>query len=68
IVSHLDWNDEALAASYYQELKDEIKDEIARVEQRSFTLTEMIEIAVRIDNRLYEQQLEKKEQYINSVK
>ncbi|OAX77281.1 hypothetical protein ACJ72_08423 [Emergomyces africanus] len=29
IVSHLDWDDEALAASYYQELKDEIKDKIA---------------------------------------
>lgn len=53
------WNDDALRAQYYKGLKDHVKDEISRSD-RPETLTDMIEMAVKIDNRLYERQLERK--------
>jgi Retrotransposon gag protein/Zinc knuckle len=58
ITSKLDWNDEAYMAQYYQGLKDALKDELARQESPD-DLDELIRIAVRIDNRLYERKLEK---------
>lgn len=60
ISSHLDWNDEALADSVYQGLKDEVKDEIAKIPKRPDSYLKMIEIAVRIDNRLYERRMERR--------
>ncbi|SLM37348.1 Zinc finger, CCHC-type [Lasallia pustulata] len=52
------WNEAAVMAHYYQGLKDGVKDEIAR-EERPDTLRDMTIMAVRIDKRLYERQLEK---------
>ena len=57
-----DWNDDALKAQYYRGLKDSVKDEIARSE-RPDSLHDMIELAIKIDNRAYERQLEKRGQY-----
>ena len=51
--SFLNWNDDALQWAFYKGLKDRIKDELAK-EDRPATLNELIEKAVRIDNRLYE--------------
>jgi hypothetical protein len=53
------WNDDALRAQYYRGLKDSVKDELIK-EDKSDTLKEMIDDAVKIDNRLYERALEKR--------
>jgi len=58
--SRLMWDDAALTSQFYQGLKDNVKDDIVRGE-RPDTLQEMIATAVKIDNRLYERQLEKGE-------
>lgn len=53
------WNDESLRAQYYKGLKDAVKDEMARSD-RPENLGLMMEMAIRIDNRMYERTLEKK--------
>jgi len=58
IVQHLHWNASAQCFYYYQGLKDAIKDEIAK-DGRPTNLAELIEKAVRIDNRLYDRKKEK---------
>jgi hypothetical protein len=50
-------------AQYYKELKDTVKDKIARLD-RPEDLKDIIKIAIRIDNRIYKQVLEKKGSYI----
>lgn len=57
-----DWNDEALKAQYYRGLKDVVKDEISRSD-RPDDLQEMIEMAIRVDNRMYERSLERRGHY-----
>ncbi|SLM33636.1 gag protein [Lasallia pustulata] len=54
------WGEAALTAQYYHGLKEGVKDEIARGE-RPDTLRNMTLMAVRIDNRLYERQREKRQ-------
>jgi hypothetical protein len=56
------WNDEALCAQYYRGLKDGVKDEMCRSDKPD-DLKEMIDLAVKIDNRLYERNLEKRGHY-----
>lgn len=55
----LNWNDEAIAAQFYQGLKDNVKDEIARGD-RPTKFKDMAEMAIRIDTRIWERQLERK--------
>jgi hypothetical protein len=50
-------------AQYYRGLKDTVKDEIARSD-RPDDLEDTIKIAIRIDNRIYKQVLEKKGSYM----
>jgi histidinol dehydrogenase len=57
------WNDDALIAEFYQGLKDNVKDKMARIENHSKTLQQMITVAIRVDNRLYKRSLERKGQY-----
>jgi hypothetical protein len=59
------WNEEALKAQYYRGLKDSVKDEMAR-SGKPEDLNAMIDLAVRIDNRLFERSLEKKGHYPTS--
>jgi hypothetical protein len=54
----LDWDEEPLIVTYYNGLKDSVKDEVAR-QERPDDIQDMIELAVKIDNRLYERQLER---------
>lgn len=58
IASHLRWNDDALCFTFYKGLKDLVKDELARIEKPA-TLLELIEKAVRLDNRIFERRKEK---------
>ena len=57
------WDDHAIASHFYRGLKDVIKDEIARRETRPSTAREMYEVALKIDERIYERQMEKKGVY-----
>ena len=52
------WNDSALTAQFYRGLKDLIKDEIAKME-RPTSLEDLIEISIRLDNRIQDRRLEK---------
>lgn len=59
LATKIEWNDEALASQFYRGLKDHVKDEIAR-QERPTKLKEMCELAIKIDGRIYERQLERK--------
>jgi hypothetical protein len=59
--SKIDWDDAPLKTAYYNGLRENIKDEIAH-NDRPDDLQDMIELATRIDNRMYERALEKKSQ------
>lgn len=52
------WNDSALCAQFYRGLKDAIKDELAKM-GRADTLDQLIEIAIRLDNRMQERKMER---------
>lgn len=56
--SHLAWGEAALVYQFYKGLKSEVQDEISRL-GRPESLNEMIELAVTIDNRLFERRIEK---------
>jgi Retrotransposon gag protein len=58
ISSRVEWDDAALNATFYTGLKDHVKDKIARM-KRLEELAEMIDTAIRIDNRVYERQMER---------
>ena len=58
ITSHLDWDEEAYVAIFEDGLREEVKDELVRVD-RPTDLSRMIELAVKIDNRLYERRQER---------
>ena len=59
LVVKTSWNDEAITAQFYRGLKDQIKDEIARGD-RPTTPKDMYDLAMKIDERIYERQIEKK--------
>lgn len=60
LVVKTNWDDDAIASHFYRGLKDAIKDEIARRDTRPATAQEMYEVALKIDERFYERQMEKK--------
>ncbi|TLD05658.1 Cytochrome P450 monooxygenase-like protein [Venturia nashicola] len=60
LVVKTNWDDNAIASHFYRGLKDAIKDEIARRDTRPATAQEMYEVALKIDERFYERQMEKK--------
>ena len=59
IATVLDWNDKVYVSLFYWELKNEVKNELAKIEWLN-DLDEMIKIVVWIDNHLGEKQQEKK--------
>lgn len=60
LVVKTNWDDQAIASHFYRGLKDPIKDEIARRDVRPTTAQQMYEVAMKIDERFYERQMEKK--------
>lgn len=56
--THLGWEDEPLMTQFYEGLKDEVKDELAK-QDRPDKFTQFTAMAVRIDNRLYERKQER---------
>jgi hypothetical protein len=63
LVVKTNWDNEAVTSHFYRGLKDVIKDEIAKRDARPTTFQEMYEVALRIDERMYERQMEKKGVY-----
>ncbi|MDB5911246.1 MAG: hypothetical protein JWP34_5363 [Massilia sp.] len=59
ITSKLDWEDGNLMAWFYRGLKEEVKDDLAR-EKRPDDFADYVEMAVAIDNRLYERRMERR--------
>jgi hypothetical protein len=59
ISAKLDLGEHALMIYFYGGLRDNVKDELSK-EDRPDTLHEYIADAIRIDNRLYERQMERK--------
>ena len=51
------WNDTALVTSYYDGLRDNIKNELARM-KRPDNLEELINLVITMDEQLYERQME----------
>jgi hypothetical protein len=56
----LGWDDEPLIASFYEGLKDRVKDELAKERNPPDKLGDYVELAVMIDNRLFERDQEKR--------
>lgn len=54
----LDWDNDALCAQFYRGLKDNVKDELARVGKPEM-LQDLIDTAIRIDTRHFERTLER---------
>lgn len=52
------WNDPALHAQFYRGLKDMVKDELAKM-SRTDSLEHLMDVAIRLDNRIHERRLER---------
>jgi len=55
---YLTWNDSGFRAQFYRNLKDEVKDEIARGDKPE-SFADLRTLAIRLDARLYERRLER---------
>ena len=59
LAAQTQWGAVLLVAQFYKGLKNRVKDDVARVNQPS-QLQSMITLAIRIDDRQYEHELERK--------
>ena len=57
--SFLEWDDDVLMSLFYDGLKEDVKDELYKME-RPETLTEYVAMAVKIDDHLYQRKLQRK--------
>jgi hypothetical protein len=63
LAAKVGWNDDALASQFYRGLKDQIREEITIRHERPSTLKEIADLAIQIDSRIFEVQMEKKGRY-----
>jgi hypothetical protein len=61
ITSRLGWDDEPLMAAYYAGLKDDVKDELVKMD-RPKQFDSYVAAAIKIDNRQYERRMERRGQ------
>jgi hypothetical protein len=66
LAAKLDWNDDALASEFYRGLKDRVREEITLRNDRPSNLKDLSELAIKIDNRIFELQLEKRGSYAHN--
>src|SRR5256714_1892572 len=64
LTPYVNHNDGSFMDQFFDGLKEEIKDEVARVGYFN-TLTELQDFAVRLDSRLYDRQLQKRNLHAN---
>ena len=62
LAAQTQWGAVPLVAQFYKELKDRVKDNVARVNRPS-RLQSIITLAIRINNRQYKRELERKSTY-----
>ena len=62
LAAQTQWGAVPLVAQFYKRLKDRVKDDVAQVNRPS-QLQSMITLAIRIDDRQYERELERKGTY-----
>ena len=62
LAAQTQWRAVPLVAQFYKRLKDRVKDNVAQVKRPS-QLQSMITLAIRIDDRQYERELERKGTY-----
>ena len=58
LATFLKWNDEALKAQFYSGLKPQVKDALALRDKDPATTQELSELAIRLDNRIFERKSE----------
>lgn len=63
LAAKVGWNDDALASQFYRGLKDQVRIEITMHHVRPSTLKDMADLAIQIDTRIFEVQMEKKGSY-----
>jgi hypothetical protein len=63
LAAKVGWNDDALASQFYRGLKDQVRTEITMHHVRPSTLRGMADLAIQIDTRIFEVQMEKKGSY-----
>ena len=63
LVVKTSWNDEAITAQLYRGLKEQVRIEITMRHERPSNLKDMADLAIQIDTRIFEVQLEKKGNY-----
>jgi hypothetical protein len=63
LAAKVGWNDDALASQFYRGLKDQVRTEITMHHERPATLKGMADLAIQIDTRIFEVQLERKGSY-----
>jgi len=63
LAAKVGWNDDALASQFYRGLKEQVRVEITMRHDRPSTLKGMAELAIEIDSRIFEVQMEKKGSY-----
>ncbi|KAL8412852.1 hypothetical protein RB596_009420 [Gaeumannomyces avenae] len=66
-VNKLDWTDQTKVAHFYNGLRDDVKDEVSKVD-RPKAFSSYVIMAVRTSNRLYERRFEKKGQRTRPVR
>jgi hypothetical protein len=63
LAAKVGWNDDALASQFYRGLKEQVRTEITMRHDRLSTLRDMADLAIQIDSRIFEVQIEKKGSY-----
>jgi hypothetical protein len=63
LAAKVGWNDDALASQFYRGLKEQVRVEITMRHERPSTLKGMADLAIEIDSRIFEVQMEKKGNY-----
>lgn len=63
LAAKVGWNDDALASQFYRGLKEQVRVEITMRHDRPSTLKGMADLAIEIDSRIFEVQMEKKGSY-----
>jgi hypothetical protein len=66
LAAKLNWNDDVLASEFYRGLKDRVREEITLRNDRLSTFKDLSELAIKIDNRIFELQLEKRGSYAHN--
>jgi hypothetical protein len=63
LAARVGWNDNALASQFYRGLKDQVRTEITMHHMRPSTLKDIADLAIQINSRIFEVQMEKKGSY-----